>query len=83
MLQETEKNKKIDFKEKSLMAKEASIKKIVAKSTKEAGGQGGKGPNNNKAKHSGFQKALLNIQKMKLLPTIVFAFSRAGCLELA
>jgi superfamily II RNA helicase len=65
------------------MAKEASIKKIVAKSTKEAGGQGGKGPNNNKAKHSGFQKALLNIQKMKLLPTIVFAFSRAGCLELA
>jgi superfamily II RNA helicase len=82
MLQETEKNKTIDFKEKSLKAKEASIKKIVAKSTKEAGGQGGKGPNN-KAKHSGFQKALLNIQKMKLLPTIVFAFSRAGCLELA
>lgn len=48
MLQETEKNKKIDFKEKSLMAKEASIKKIVDRSTKEAGGKGGKGPNNNK-----------------------------------
>lgn len=36
-----------------------------------------------KRKYQNFQKALLNIQRMKLMPIIVFAFSRAGCLELA
>lgn len=39
MLKDEQKNKKIDFKEKSLMAKEASIKKVVDRSNKEAGGK--------------------------------------------
>lgn len=64
------------------MAKEASIKKVAGNAQKQAN-SGGKGPNVAKKKYQNFQKALLNIQRMKLLPIIVFAFSRAGCLELA
>ena len=47
---------------------------------------GSKGPNSggggqsvNGKKKSNFEKTLLAVQKMNLLPSIVFAFSRAGC----
>lgn len=82
MIKDSQQNKKIDFKEKALMAKEGAIKKIVVNATKAANSQG-KGPNANKKKYANFQLTLLNIQKMKLLPIIVFQFSKAGCLELA
>ena len=39
MLKEKESNKKIDFKEKALKAKEGAIKKIVANAHKVAKGQ--------------------------------------------
>ena len=66
------------------MAKEASLKKVANNAQKHANAGGGNGPNMGaKKKYQNFQKALLSIQKMKLLPMIVFAFSRAGCLELA
>ena len=49
MINESEKNKKIDFKEKALMAKEGAIKKIVANAQKSANAQQN-GPNNGKKK---------------------------------
>jgi len=58
------------------------MKKMLAKHT---GGGGGQGPNqgSNKKKNASFQKTLEEIQKMKLLPCIVFAFSRQGTFDLA
>lgn len=75
------KNKKIDFKGKAINAKEAAMKKVLAKNTN----GGGKGPNQGggKKKSNSFQKTLEQIEKMKLLPCIVFAFSRAGTFTFA
>jgi superfamily II RNA helicase len=58
------------------------MKKMLAKHT---GGGGEPGPNQggNKKKTAAFQKTLDEIQKMKLLPCIVFAFSRQGTFDLA
>lgn len=49
------------------------------------GGQGKGGPNQGAAKKktNSFQKTLESIEKMKLLPCIVFAFSRAGTFQFA
>jgi len=44
MLKDNDKNKKIDFKEKAIMAKEGAIKKIVAHAQAQAN-QAKKGPN--------------------------------------
>ena len=70
---------KIDFKAKAIKAKESSMKKMLSKQTNNAN-SGGSGPNQGatKQKQSSFNKTLLEIGKMNLLPCIVFAFSRAG-----
>lgn len=65
------------------------MKRMLAKQTKTSNsggaGGGGQGPNSGRDKHkqSSFNKTLLQIQKLQLLPCIVFAFSRAGTLTLA
>lgn len=75
--------KKIDFKEKAIQAKEKSIKKATAKATKVANEGGGKGPNSKKTMESTFQKTIESLTKLKMLPVIVFAFSRSGVVQLA
>ena len=55
------------------------MKKVIAKNMKSGGGKGpntGGGQSVNGKKKSNFEKTLLSVQKMNLLPTIVFAFSR-------
>lgn len=74
LAEEEKKEKKIDFKGKAINAKEASMKKMLAKHT--SGGSQGPNSGQNKKKNASFQKTLEEIQKMKLLPCIVFAFSR-------
>lgn len=53
MISDTEKQKKVDFKEKSIMAKESAIKKIVAKAQKSANAQQN-GPNKPQKKFHNF-----------------------------
>ena len=83
-----ERAKHIDFKEKAIKAKEGAMKKMTAKhaggSASQGGGQG-KGPNSgqDKKKANSFEKTLASIHKMKLLPCIVFAFSRAKVVQMA
>lgn len=83
-----ERAKHIDFKEKAIRAKEGAMKKMTAKhaggSASQGGGQG-KGPNSgqDKKKANSFEKTLASIHKMKLLPCIVFAFSRAKVVQMA
>lgn len=57
---EEKKEKKIDFKAKAINAKEASMKKMLAKHT---GGGGGEGPNqgSGKKKSAAFNKTIENI----------------------
>lgn len=84
-----ERHKNIDFKEKANKAKEGAMKKVIAKnsggSAGASGGHGKSGPNSGqeKKKANSFEKTLQAIEKMKLLPCIVFAFSRAGTLKYA
>lgn len=78
--------KKIDFKAKAIKAKENSVKKAIAKTMKSSGGKGasaGGGQQVNGKKKSNFEKTLLAVQKMNLLPCIVFTFSRAGTSQYA
>eukprot|EP00347_Sterkiella_histriomuscorum_P019452 403341578 len=81
-----EKKKEIDFKEKALKAKENQIKKTAMKAQKSGGnGGGGQGPNSqNKSnkKYEKFHKYLISISRDKLLPCVVFCFSRAACVEI-
>lgn len=86
-LAKAERAKNIDFKEKAIKAKEGAMKKMAAKHTggSASGGGQGNGPNSgqSKKKANSFEKTLKAIEKMKLLPCIVFAFSRAGTLKYA
>jgi superfamily II RNA helicase len=57
------------------------VKKVLAKGMKASGGKGpntGGGQSVQGKKKSNFEKTLLAVQKMNLLPSIVFTFSRAG-----
>ena len=57
------------------------MKKVIAKGMKSSGGKGpntGAGQKAAGKKNSNFEKTLLAVQKMNLLPCIVFAFSRKG-----
>ena len=45
MIKDDQKTKKIDFKEKAIMAKEASLKKVANNAQKQANAGGGNGPN--------------------------------------
>ena len=78
-----ERAKKIDFKAKALKAKENSVKKVCTKAMKGGKASTGGGQPGQKKKSSVFQKTLEAIQRDKLLPCIVFAFSRAGTVKYA
>ena len=83
------KKKEIDFKEKALKAKENSRKMVAMKASKggSGGGGGGSGPNANGGAKGGkkfakFYKTLITISREKLLPCVVFCFSRVNCEEI-
>lgn len=71
--------REIDFKEKAQKAKDLALQNVAMKAVKNQGGAGGNGPNSQKSKsnnYAKFTKTVRSIEKLGLLPCVVFCFSK-------